>query len=169
MNCSDTQKSLWGWEIFIVAVDLYNTYHLSWQHGKTKEMWIFSSPDIDLSQNLMHANVIRCRHLPFVPGYTHTHTHVRAHKHALCWDVPGCSLTVPFLYPSTFSPSIPPFLQFLSESSLSPSDREETGHLSVSLSFCFSCLFPLRLTGAKVRAPPATFRLSAVWHFRTHL
>ncbi len=146
INCSDTQKSLWGREIFIVAVDLYNTYHLCWQRGKTKKMWIFSSPDIDLSQNLMHANVIHCRHLPFVPGYTHTHTHthVRAHKHTLCWDVPGCSLTSPFLYPSTFSLSIPSFCSSY-QRALCPSqiERRQAISQSLSLSLGFSWLFPL--------------------------
>lgn len=82
--------------------------------------------------------------LPFVPGYTHTH--VRAHKHALCRDVPGCSLTLPFLYPSTFSPSIPPFFAVLIRELFVPvrqrGDRPSLS-LSLSVSPAFSSPFDL--------------------------
>lgn len=162
MNCSDPKKSLRAEKIFIVTVDLYNTYHLCCSEKQEKsaflalQIWTCHK-QAPMQMHNRSVTLWRRSARRHVPSYQDAHGQTRTHKRALCEDVPGYSLTFP-----TFSPSIPPFLLVLSESSLSPSDGErERGYLLVSLTiFLFSCCpVSLYLTKAKVRSPPAAFRV----------
>lgn len=139
------KKSLWGREIFIAAVDLYNTYHLCGLSRKTKGMWIFSLPDIDLSHSKSHA--CKCHTLPSPCAASHpflsyqdTHTHTCAHTNTHCV---GMFQDVLWPYPSFIPPpSLHPSLLFCRsyQRALCPCQIERRQAISQSLSLCFSCL-----------------------------